>query len=108
MSLTLCRDNVVEFLKEVSDGKFQAAEGAGLHTVPELLLIVELVGDLKFHRSMSAFPAVAHDGPEVYSVGIDEALRISTGQGNVEQTDAGIQLIVGIGVSYSRVTCRKL
>ena len=63
MRLALSRDDVVKFLMEVfSIRQVEIAEGAGLHTVPELLLIVQMVGYFEFHRSPSVFSAGAHGG----------------------------------------------
>lgn len=65
MGWAVLRNDVVKFLDEwFSDWTLGVAGGAGLHTIPELLLIVKLVGDLEFHRSRSVSPAITHLGLE--------------------------------------------
>lgn len=64
VGLTLGRDYLVEFWNiEFSTSGLELVEGAGLQTVPELLLIIKLIRYFKFHRSASAFPAKTHSGP---------------------------------------------
>lgn len=42
--------------------KIEAAGDVGLHTIPELLLVVQLIGYFEFHRALSASSAGAHRG----------------------------------------------
>lgn len=42
--------------------KVEVVGGVGLHTVPELLLIVQLIGYFEFHRCPSAPSTDAHGG----------------------------------------------
>ncbi len=46
----------------IQKNKIEAAGDVGLHTIPELLLVVQLIGYFEFHRALSASSAGAHRG----------------------------------------------
>ena len=52
MCLRLCRNDVFKLLKERESAckLDMPMRGCGLHTIPELLLVIEVVGHLEFHR----------------------------------------------------------
>lgn len=63
MRLAPSGDDVVDFCMEpFSIQKIEAARDVGLHTIPELLLVVQLIGYFEFHRALSASSAGAHRG----------------------------------------------